>query len=434
MNSFEVHAAWLNPCKMIGTCFIDRMRGKEVISFQYDPTWLSDHAGFFIDPDIYAISGRQYPPDNKPCFGFLADTAPDRWGRLLISRKERMDAAAEGRLKKTLMQSDYILRVCDEGRIGGLRYWDSETGSYLSDRDAFSVPPMEDLRKLEAAASSADIMDADDSWVRTLCSPGSSLGGARPKANVVDENGDIWIAKFPAKNDEYNMEAWEMVAHDLAMQCGLIVPDARLISLSNKGATYLSKRFDRVGGADAMRVHYLSAMTALGENDDSDNEIGYIDIASVVEQRCDRVTGNLNELWRRMVFNICVSNTDDHLRNHGFILRDGKWELSPVFDCNPNVDKVDLSLLVGDSYEKSLTNAIEISGFFRIDKDTALKEAVRICDTVQHGRTALADKYSISKNEQRYMEEAFSSSQNELVILKRKNFTLPSGEQANPIQ
>ena len=405
MKRFEVHAGWMPTPELIGICNIENARGKETISFSYTESWLVQHSGLIIDPDIYPMTGRQYPPGEKNCFGFLADIAPDRWGRTLMKRKEAALAREENRAKRTLMESDFILGVSDVGRIGGIRLYDPEKDAYISDGSALSIPPVEMLRKLEDASIHLEDDASDEGeWLKNLIEPGSSLGGARPKANVIDEKGNIWIAKFPSKKDEYDVGAWEMVAHELALRCGLDVPRAELKRLSKYGSTYMTERFDRDGNS---RIHYASAMTMLGQTDDSNDDTGYIDIAEVIERICERPTEDLNELWNRMIFNICISNTDDHLRNHGFVLSKSGWRLSKAFDINPSIDKEEMSLYISGSKKKSIDEAIDAAEYFRLTKDSARQRALDIRRIIADNWRFEADKYHIPRAEQKLMEPAF---------------------------
>ena len=377
-----------------------------MISFSYEESWLMQHSGLILDPDIYPMSGRQFPPDGKLCFGFLEDIAPDRWGRTLMKRMETISAREENRTKRTLMESDFILGVNDAGRIGGIRLYDPDQNIYVSNRSILAIPPMEMLRKLEDASVHFENNESDeDKWLKNLIEPGSSLGGARPKANVIDEKGNIWIAKFPSKRDEYDVGAWEMVAHELAIRCGLDVPRAQLRKLSKYGSTFMTERFDRDG---EIRIHFASAMTMLGQTDDSNDEIGYIDIAEVTERICERPTEDLHELFNRMIFNICISNTDDHLRNHGFVLGKSGWKLSKGFDINPAYDKEEMSLYILDSKRKNPDEAIDAAEYFRLTKDDAKQKASRIHQIVSNNWRIEADKYQIPHEEQSLMEAAFA--------------------------
>ena len=406
MKEFEIHAGWLNPPEKIGKCRINSARGKETISFAYDEKWLSIHPSFKLDPDVISMAGWQYPPSNKPCFGFLSDISPDSWGRKLMDRREAILAKEESRPKRKLLDSDYIFGVHDQGRIGGIRLFDPDNNEYISSRKTLAAPPMETLRKLEQSSlgfeASAD--RESEKWLKNLLDPGSSLGGARPKANVIDEEGNLWIAKFPSKNDEIDVGAWEMVSHNLALKCGLNVPDARFMRFSDAGTTFLSKRFDRNG---SNRVHYASAMTVLGCTDAQEDQMSYLDIAEAIEQISLNPNKDLKELWNRIVFNICISNTDDHLRNHGFILDGDSWRLSPVFDINPNTDKDSLSLIIAETDRKDVQEAISAAGYFRLSekdaRDQALKLQRIVCDSWKNE----AVRCGISNSEIEQMKIAF---------------------------
>ena len=403
MREFLVVAGWLKPEMKIGICEIESARGRETISFRYDEEWLKKHPNLVIDPDIISMEVRQYPPEGKQCFGFLSDTAPDRGGRMLMKRRESADAVDEKRPVRTLMESDYILGVHDAGRIGGLRFMSTNDNNYYSDRDTLAAPPMEKLRELESAVSKLELGEGDmRKWLKNLLDPGSSLGGARPKANVLDEQGAIWIAKFPSRHDEIDVGAWEMVAHNLSLRCGIKVPEAKAMKLSKTGTTFLTRRFDR---DEKMRVHYASAMTMLGKNDGE--QAGYIDIADAIEQIGCKPVEDLKELWKRMVFNICISNTDDHLRNHGFLLSVKGWRLSPAFDINPNIEKTHMDLVIGDSNNKSIKEAQDIADFFRIDKKESLDIIGRIQKMIREFWKYEADSNGIPTKEQNIMKDAF---------------------------
>lgn len=402
MREFSVYAGWLDKEEKIGRCVIEQVRGNETIGFAYDHGWLLKHPGFIMDPDLYPMEGLQFVPDQKPCFGFLADTSPDRWGRKLMDRREAVDSKDEGRPKRTLQESDYILGVHDGGRIGGIRFFDEKDQVYLSDRQTLAAPPMEKLRELEQAAARLESDPDIRKWLKNLIDPGSSLGGARPKANVVDEQGNIWIAKFPSHKDDIDVGAWEMVAHNLSVKCGITCPKARLMRFSKLGSTYLTKRFDRYG---AKRIHFSSAMTMAGKTDME--QAGYIDIISSVENLCVKPEIALGELWRRMVFNICISNTDDHLRNHGFLMSDAGWDLSPCFDVNPNCEKDRMALAISDDNRKDLKSAIEMAEFFRMTEKEAKKSISHIQKIIRENWEAEADYQRIVNKEKTVMRQAF---------------------------
>lgn len=402
IKSFGVYAGWLEPEELIGTCSVENARGREVISFSYSENWLLEHAGFFLDPNIYPMTGRQYPPEGLSCFGFLSDLAPDRWGRTLMNKKEGIEARKDKRPRRKLMESDYILGVHDEGRLGGIRLKD-ESGKYLSEDRFLAAPPLERLRDLEEASLMLESDKTDEErWLNALLLPGSSLGGARPKSNVVDELGDMWIAKFPSRNDQVDVGAWEMVAHNLALRCGIQVPEARIMRFSEAGSTFLVKRFDRCAGK---RIHFSSAMTMTGMEDME--PAGYLDLVGIIEQISYIPEKDLHELWNRMIFNICISNTDDHLRNHGFLLMDKGWSLSPAYDINPNIEKEEMSLFISETCRKDVGEALEIADFFRLTSKEALENVERIQKIIRCSWETEAGRIRIPSGEREIMKNAF---------------------------
>lgn len=405
IDQFYVCAGWLKDEPVIGTCFVDHIRGEEIISFQYNREWLLNNH-IIIDPNLSDITGRQYPSKNH-AFGFLEDISPDRWGRKLLERKESRDAINGNRKARKLFSSDYLLGISDIGRTGGIRLRDIE-GNFISSDEVNHIPPITDLRRLENAVSHIEDNQGNiDSYLRDLLAPGSSLGGARPKANVVEVDGSLWIAKFPSKNDDYNVGAWEMVAHDMAELCHISVPAARVLNLSNTGTTFLVKRFDRTN--NSKRLHYASAMTMLGEYDNSDNSCGYLDIVSVLGKIGADCNYDVKRLYERMVFNICLGNTDDHLRNHGFVLTDKGWRLSDAFDINPSPYKDHMSLLVDfDSNEKSLELALSVCDFFGYDERDAIDYIKMVQSRFKTALTPIARSYGLSRNDIEYMAGSFS--------------------------
>lgn len=336
---------------LLGTLRAAFIRGQESFSFEYDPHWLNECRGICsLDPDLALYSGRQYTPLGQNLFGLFADSCPDRWGRLLMKRKEAIDARKEDRKPRKLTESDFLLGVYDESRMGALRFSLEKGGEFLSNDKAFATPPWVNLRTLENAslAFENDESGLEEKWLRELLAPGSSLGGARPKATVQAIDGSLWIAKFPSKHDEYNSGAWEKVVHDLARMSGLNVPASKLETFSKTGSTFLVKRFDRVG---KQRVHFSSAMTLLGKTDGASAADGssYLDLAAFIRANGASPQQDLQELWKRIVFSMAVSNTDDHLRNHGFLLANAGWRLAPLFDVNPVPSGDSLSLNVSET-------------------------------------------------------------------------------------
>ena len=393
----------------MGKLFVNAIKGEEIYSFEYDDIWLKEYGlTTSLDPEIMPFRGRQYPTGKK-IFGLFADASPDRWGRMLMNKRERLIAEREGRKPRKLFKSDFLLGVYDKTRMGGIRLKLDPEGPFLSDDDETAVPPWTSLRALEEAARQFENDDeASEKWIEQLIRPGSSLGGARPKATVADTRGDLWIAKFPSKNDENDTGAWEMTVHELARQCGLNVPSAKLERFSKYGSTFLTKRFDRF---ESKRVHFASAMTVLGKDDgaSASDGISYLDIAAFIKSGGASPSRDLKELWKRIVFSMAVSNTDDHLRNHGFIYSEKGWILSPVFDVNPVPYGDQLSLNV-DEYDNSISVnlAVSISEYFGIVKADAEKMADEILKTVRYNWEKTAIKYGLSRGQIENMRPAFN--------------------------
>ena len=387
------------------------IRGTETYSFEYDKDWLKKNGSrFSLDPEIQPFAGRQFPVD-KSIFGMFADASPDRWGRLLLNKRERLLAEREDRRPLKLFDSDYLLGVSDETRMGGIRLKLEKDGPFLSDDTETSVPPWTSLRSLEEASRrfEKDENSITDKWLNQLFKPGSSLGGARPKATIVDSMGQLWIAKFPSKNDENDTGAWEKLVHDLAGMCGLNVPESKVEKFSKLGSTFLVKRFDRVG---KKRIHFASAMTLLQKKDgaSASDGTGYLDIAGFIKAYGAKPKTDLHELWKRIVFNMAVSNTDDHLRNHAFILSSKGWELSPMFDVNPVPYGDELSLLVDEKDSSiSIELAIETAPRFGISEEEALKHAKQILDVVKNNWERKAKEAGLSRGQIEDMRPAFDT-------------------------
>lgn len=345
---------------LLGTLYATRSRGKELFSFEYDAAWLKSGRALKLDPGLHHFRGEQHAPIDRENFGLFLDSSPDRWGRLLMRRRAAHLARQANRPAPTLMASDYLLGVHDASRFGALRFRTSPNGPFLDDAAHNAAPPMTSLRSLEQASLRFEEEDAVDDpeyghWLSLLVAPGSSLGGARPKASVVDPKGHLWIAKFPSKDDAVDVGAWESVIHSLAKNAGLTVPDSDVRKIASKHHTFLTKRFDRT--PDQRRLHFSSAMTKLERLDGDDAEAGasYLELAEILIQEGARPNEDLEQLWRRILFNVAVSNTDDHLRNHAFGLTQHGWTLSPAYDLNPVPTGVGLSLNISDA-----DNALDI--------------------------------------------------------------------------
>ena len=396
---------------LMGSLYVNVIKGGESYSFEYDKDWLRKTGlTLTLDPELMPYSGRQYPT-GKNIFGLFADASPDRWGRVLMNKRERILAEKEGRKPSKLYDSDYLLGVYDETRMGGIRFKANQEGPFLSDDKETAAPPWATLRTLEEASRNFenDETGLTEKWLNQLIKPGSSLGGARPKATVVDTKDQLWIAKFPSKNDENDTGAWEMVTHDLAALCGLNVPEAKLEKLSPIGSTFLIKRFDRMG---SKRVHFASAMTLLGKTDGASAADGssYLDIAAFIKSYGAQPKKDLGELWKRIVFNMAVTNTDDHLRNHAFILTDKGWILSPLYDVNPVPYGDELSLNVDEEDNSiSIDLAVQTAVRFGISESDAEAQAEEILKIVRDNWEKTAAGYGLTRRQIEEMRPAFSA-------------------------
>lgn len=399
-----------NEPVLLGKLYVGVIKGGETYSFEYDVDWLTKNKlSINLDPELQPFTGRQFPI-GKGIFGLFSDASPDRWGRLLMNKRERLLAEKEGRKPRKLYDSDYLLGVYDETRMGGIRFKMDQDGSFLSDDRETAAPPWTSLRTLEEASRNfeSDENGITEKWLNQLIKPGSSLGGARPKATVVDTKGQLWIAKFPSKNDESDTGAWEKVVHDLARMCELNVPESKLEKFSKLGSTFLVRRFDREG---EQRIHFASAMTLLGKTDGASAADGtsYLEIAGFIKAYGSNPKSDLLELWKRIVFNMAVTNTDDHLRNHAFMLSKNGWTLSPLYDVNPVPYGDELSLLVDDEDNSiSIDLAIRTAPRFGISEVEAERKAKEMILVIRDNWERLAKKYGLSRGQIEYMRPAFT--------------------------
>jgi len=409
-----VYADWseLDVPALMGILSVDFLRGKEIFSFKYADEWLKSNNTHTLDPDLGFYSGIQYLRDEKSNFGLFLDSSPDRWGRVLMKRREAILAKQEKRPARTLYESDFLLGVYDLHRMGALRFKLDLDGDFLDNNKDYSAPPWTSIRELEHASLELEKNIEQDNpdllkWLNILIAPGSSLGGARPKASVQHTDGSLWIAKFPSNNDETDIGAWEMVVNELAKKAGINTPETTIKRYNNKHHTYLTKRFDRT--TSGKRIHFSSAMTLLGYSDGAGAEDGvsYLELVEFIIQNGANVKQDLTELFRRIVFSIAVSNTDDHLRNHGFLLTKQGWTLSPAYDINPNPYGTGLKLNISEE-DNSLDFdlVLSVAPYFRLSE----KEAVQI---IEHIKSVVskweetAVKYQIPKSEREMMSVAF---------------------------
>jgi serine/threonine-protein kinase HipA len=334
---------------------------------------------------------------------------PDTWGRTLMKRRAAQKAKEEEKSTATLYDIDFLLGVYDPSRMGALRFKLKIHGPFLDDNKDYPTPPWSSIRELQHGANQLESDVSDDEvkkWLAILMAPGSSLGGARPKANILDDKGHPWIAKFPSKNDEIDKALWEYLAYKLALEAGVMMAESKIEKVSGNYHTFFTKRFDRMNGE---RVHFASAMTMTGNNEDTirDNPSSYLELAEFIQFSGAENTEDLHQLWRRIVFHIAVSNTDDHLRNHGFILSNEGWRLSPAYDINPSIDKDGLSLNIDtDSNALDFELAKSVGSYFQLDDkqmETMLHEVKRAVSQWKN----MAQEIGISRQEQQLMEGAF---------------------------
>ncbi len=406
-----VFADWdgLESSTLVGVLSAHFAKGKKAFSFEYNKDWLKTDAQRLLDPDINFYSGLQYPT-NKENFGIFLDSMPDTWGKTLMKRRAAQDARAKNEKARTLYEIDYLLGVFDESRMGALRFKTQLEGPFLDNDTHSPTPPWSSLGDLQEAVKqleSDDQSEAVRKWIAVLIAPGSSLGGARPKANILDPKKNLWIAKFPSKTDTIDKAAWEFLAYRLAISAGVPMADSKIEKISGQYHTFLTRRFDRDNGK---RIHFASAMTMTGNTEGiiKESAPSYLEIVEFIENYGADVEANLHQLWRRIVFNIAISNTDDHLRNHGFILTEKGWILSPAYDLNPSIEKDGLSLNIDmDDNALSFDLAKSVGEYFRLND--AEMEAIlnEVLNAVKNWKK-IAIQIGIPPKEQQLMNGAFN--------------------------
>jgi serine/threonine-protein kinase HipA len=415
-KSISVYAHWSGMEKplLMGTLHSDRLKGKEVFSFEYSDDWLQSGLAQLLDPSLQLYSGLHYLNEDQDNFGIFLDSSPDRWGRILMRRREAALSRIDKREEEKLFETDYLLGVYDGHRMGALRFKLEEDGPFLNDNKNMATPPWGSLRELEQISlrlEDDNVIDDPEylKWLSMLIAPGASLGGARPKASVVDNDGGLWIAKFPSRNDQGDSGGWEIVTYELAILAGINMAESKAQKFSSEYYTFLTKRFDR--GNDGQRIHFASAMTMLGYSDGQDHSDGasYLELVDFIQNNGANVEQDLEQLWRRIVFSICVTNTDDHLRNHGFLLTNEGWVLSPAYDINPVETGAGLKLNISDEDNSlDLNLAMEVSEFFRLSEKRADEIKEEIVNVVS-GWKEIAIKYGISRVEQELKAVAFKA-------------------------
>lgn len=395
---------WLKEPRLIGELSYESLHGSDSYGFCYSDDWLRDYGNLFLSNDLNNYPGQQYTAPGKDIFGCFSDALPDRWGRTLINRREQILAKEEKRPVRRLSSFDYLVGIEDYSRMGGLRFKESLDGEYINASEVLRIPPLTDIRELIAASSEIEKSEDENRlpemrWIAQLVQPGASLGGARPKVSVIDENKILYIAKFPSRKDDYDAGLGEHFSHLLAKKAGVNAAETRIISTNDKYHTLLSRRFDR--REDGKRIHFASALTLLGLNDgdNANTGNGYLDMVDFILQNCTNVEDNLKELYRRVAFNICIGNTDDHFRNHGFLLTAKGWTLSPAYDMNPTLNEYQ-SLLINSYTNKSdLNELLNSSEEYMIPKQAAQQIISEVFIAFKYWRS-MANRLGILKPEQ----------------------------------
>jgi len=390
---------------LVGRLWTRHAKGKESASFEYDERWLTHPGKFALEPALTLGPGPHHTPAGRFLFGSLGDSAPDRWGRVLIQREEQRKAREEARAPRTLSESDYLLGVGDISRQGALRFTEQEGGDFLAPQNVTTIPPLIRLGELLNAAMHVAANEETDHDLQLLLAPGSSLGGARPKASVIDRDGKLTIAKFPQQDDAWPVTLWEAVALDLAGRAGIPVPDWRVEQVEGRSVLLL-RRFDR---EDNVRIPFLSAMSMLGAQDNEQHS--YLEMVDALRMHGIRPEEDARQLWRRIVFNILISNTDDHLRNHGFLYdANGGWRLSPAYDLNPmptDIKQRHLSIAIDETdTTASLALAFEVAPQFGIKAAEAREIAAEVGVAVSGWRDC-ADAMGLTARDNARMESAF---------------------------
>ena len=404
---------WLKEVELIGELGYESLRGSDSYNFKFADSWIKKYNAINLSDDLNNYPGTQYTQPGKDIFGCFADALPDRWGRTLLLRREQILAQEENRPVYRLSSFDFLTGIDDFSRMGGFRFKETPEGEFVNVENSLRIPPLTELRELIAASKEIEKSEdenilPDKKWIAQLVQPGSSLGGARPKANVVDTDRSIYVAKFPSLKDDYDAGLWEHFCHLLAKEAGINAAQTRVIATNEKYHTLLSRRFDRT--ADGRRIHFASAMTLLGLND-GDNATtgnGYLDIVDFILSGCTDVDTNLRELFRRVAFNICVGNSDDHFRNHGFLLTAKGWTLSPAYDMNPTLNDHQSLLINSKTNKADLSILLNSCEEYMLTPDVAKGVINEVVKAVKNWR-ALANKLGITKRELSLFEMVFES-------------------------
>ena len=382
---------WLAAPTLVGELSFDSVRGNETYSFSYDKEWLAKYGDIFLSEDLQNFPGVQYTRPERDIFSCFSDALPDRWGRTLLNRREQIAAADEKRPVKRLTSFDYLMGIDDASRVGGFRFTKTKGGEFINVDLNLRVPPLTSVRELIHAAHEIEESEEKQQlpakkWLVQLLHPGTSLGGARPKATVVDEDGKLTVAKFPSRKDDYDVALWEHFCHVMGRKAGLNVAETRIINGENHHVL-LSKRFDR--NDKGKRIHFASALTLLGleDGDNASTGFGYPDIVDFIIQHGSNVEQNLEELYKRVAFYIIVGNSDDHFRNHGFLLTRKGWELSPAYDINPTLQENQSLLINRSTNESDLNILLESANDYMLSKDKAARIISEVKEAMKSWQT-----------------------------------------------
>lgn len=404
---------WLKEIVCLGELSYESLRGSDSYGFTFDDAWLKKHGNLFLSVDLNNYPGRQYTLPGKDLFGCFSDALPDRWGRTLLNRREQILAMEEKRPVRRLSSYDYLTGIDDFSRMGGFRFKETTEGDFINTSNRLRIPPLSYIRDLMHASQEIEKSEEenqlpDKKWLTQLVQPGSSLGGARPKASIINTDNRLWVAKFPSRKDDYDAGLWEHFCHLLARKAGVNAASTQVISTRDKYHTMLSCRFDRT--VAGRRIHFASAVSLAGlsDGDNAGTGHGYLDMVDFILQSCTDVEANLKELFCRVAFNICIGNSDDHFRNHGFLLTSKGWTLSPAYDMNPTFNEYQSLLISRFSNKADLNILLDAYEDYMLNKTTASQIIAEVAGTVK-GWKSLTATLGIAQREMDMFGEVFEN-------------------------
>ena len=403
---------WLTNTQFVGELSYESLRGSDSYGFKFSNEWLKQHGDIFLSDDLNNYPGLQYTRPDRDIFGCFADALPDRWGRTLLLRREQIEAEEEHRPVRRLSSFDFLTGIDDYSRMGGFRFKDTPDGDFINTHESLRIPPLTSMRTLIAASEEIERSEEqnqlpDKRWIAQLVQPGSSLGGARPKASVIDTDGTLYVAKFPSRKDDYDVGLWEHFSHLLAAKAGIHAAATKVIQANDKYHALLSRRFDRAD--NNRRIHFASAMTLLGltDGDNASTGHGYLDMVDFIVRSGTQVEANLQELFRRVTFNVCIGNSDDHFRNHGFLLTAKGWTLAPAYDMNPTLNEYQSLLITSLSSKADLSVLLDACEEYMLTRTAAERIVAEVTAAVRDWRM-VAQRIGIAKREQDMFAARFS--------------------------